>query len=336
MAIIQRKFNRGMVGPMILVTGGSGFLGLHATRALVDAGEQCVITRFNTGRMAPFLAEEVGRTVTVEQLDATDPAAIDALLEAYPCEVILHMVSGGLAAQPATEEVYTHISSLAALIESAAKHGTRRIVFASSIGVYRRVMGAGVGLTEDTPLPLVSPRAVEAFKKAGEVLGSFFSARADIEFVAARIGLTWGPSYKATTAAPPVRLIKAALNGEDSIPGATIYLADGQDLGYGPDVGQGLALLATAPKKLEHPAYNVANGRMYTNQQVLDTVRAECGMPDEWAPKGVAEGHEPNVPPGVDWLDVSLISNELGYKARFDLAAQVADYAEWVKRNESW
>jgi UDP-glucose 4-epimerase len=46
---------------MILVTGGLGFVGLHATRALLEAGEPCVLVQRREPVLPDDLAGEAGR-----------------------------------------------------------------------------------------------------------------------------------------------------------------------------------------------------------------------------------------------------------------------------------
>ena len=57
---------------MILVTGGMGFIGLHTTRALVDAGEDVVITYYQTWREPDFIKDEFDKRVKVEKVDVPD------------------------------------------------------------------------------------------------------------------------------------------------------------------------------------------------------------------------------------------------------------------------
>jgi len=65
---------------MILVTGGLGFIGLNTARALLDAGESCVLTRYRVSREPDFIREALGERVFVEQLDVTDGAALPELV----------------------------------------------------------------------------------------------------------------------------------------------------------------------------------------------------------------------------------------------------------------
>ena len=62
---------------MILITGGLGFIGLHATAAFLEAGENVVITnpvRFS--RMPDFLAVHVNRRLFIEPVDVADEDAV--------------------------------------------------------------------------------------------------------------------------------------------------------------------------------------------------------------------------------------------------------------------
>ena len=44
---------------MQMITGGMGFIGLHASKAFLDAGEDVVITRYRSHRIPSYLEAEV-------------------------------------------------------------------------------------------------------------------------------------------------------------------------------------------------------------------------------------------------------------------------------------
>ena len=76
---------------MILVTGGMGFIGLHTTRALVDAGEDVVITYYQTWREPDFIKDEFDKHVKVEKVDVTDRDGLLALGKKYDITNIVHL-----------------------------------------------------------------------------------------------------------------------------------------------------------------------------------------------------------------------------------------------------
>ena len=68
---------------MILVTGGLGFIGSHTSRALLDVGEDCIVTQHHKTEIPEFLRPEVGTRIIVEPLDITDPEALKAIGRRY-------------------------------------------------------------------------------------------------------------------------------------------------------------------------------------------------------------------------------------------------------------
>ena len=58
-----------------LITGGMGFIGLHTARAFLDAGEDVVMTYFQTWREPSFMKDEYHKRVQIEQVDVTDREA---------------------------------------------------------------------------------------------------------------------------------------------------------------------------------------------------------------------------------------------------------------------
>ena len=44
----------------ILITGGTGFIGLHTARAFLDAGHEVVSTQFRVRRDPEFIKNELG------------------------------------------------------------------------------------------------------------------------------------------------------------------------------------------------------------------------------------------------------------------------------------
>src|SRR5271169_3864882 len=73
---------------MILVTGGSGFIGSHTVRALHGLGEPSVVMQRRSGQVPPHLAD---LPVVAEQADVADLGALRAIGERHEITGIVHL-----------------------------------------------------------------------------------------------------------------------------------------------------------------------------------------------------------------------------------------------------
>ncbi len=232
----------------VLVTGGLGFIGSHTVDSLVELGSTCVIA---SRRHEP-------------PVDITDRAALLAIGERHSIAAIVHLAAPAIGANGIVGELRAGVDGLLNVLEAAAAWGARRVVVASSIGVYGGLEDMRA-LREDAPLPMTAGgNPVAASKKAGELLGEVTGERLGVEVVNARLAAIWGPRGRSRSrfiAAPT--LVHAAVRGEQPAfepPQRTPYADDAIDLCYVRDCGRALALLATAAS-LRHRTYNVGSGR---------------------------------------------------------------------------
>src|ERR1700722_9605032 len=139
-------------GAMILVTGGSGFIGSHTVRALHGLGEPSVVMQRRSGQVPPHLAD---LPVVAEQADVADLGSLRAIGERHEITGIVH-----LAGYPAPRGTVGGIEATQGLLDgllniarAAAEWGVRRVSLASTLGVYGGIAHSGP-LTEDQPLDL--------------------------------------------------------------------------------------------------------------------------------------------------------------------------------------
>jgi UDP-glucose 4-epimerase len=298
---------------MILVTGGLGFIGAEVARALLDLGESVVVTQ--RSRPVPDFLD--GR-VAVAKVDLTDRAAVLALGDRYDITGLVHL--GGVP--PAPDDVLgafrANSDALFNVFEAARRGGVRRVSVASAIGVY-----VGVEATpwrEDAPITAVAPYPIEAAKKSGEVLGTYFAAAGLFEVVNLRIGAVWGPRGRATSrffAVP--EMVNAAVAG--GRPAEPPFADDGVDLIYVRDCGQAIARLQTA-EKLRFPTYNIGGGRSVTNREVAAAVRRV--LPGADIP--LRDGRGPHGGTPDQYLDVTRLREDTGFEPAFGLARGMPEY----------
>jgi nucleoside-diphosphate-sugar epimerase len=305
--------------PVILVTGGLGMIGAHTARALVDRGEEVVVTAHRRTEVPSFLA---GR-VAVEQLDVTDRDAFLALGARHDVRDIVHL-AGSIPGDDPVAFLRTDTAGLLNAVEAARAWGARRLAAASSLGVY-----AGRSETpwhEGLALPAAPlPHLIVAFKKAAEPLVTHGLAGSGVQPVLLRIGTIWGPLVDPESPffhLPPY--ISAVLRGEAP---PALHADDGGDCCYAPDAGRAIALLMTA-ETLPHDTYNISSGRPVTNGQVAEALRAAVpGARVELRP-GRANG------PGDDpYLDVTRLARDTGFAPAFGVDDAVADYVAWRAGN---
>ncbi|MFC4243627.1 NAD-dependent epimerase/dehydratase family protein [Gryllotalpicola reticulitermitis] len=319
---------------MILVTGGSGFIGSHTVRALARLGEDCVIIQRGAAEPPAHLAD---LPVVAERIDVADLAALRALGARHEITGIVHLAgypaprgagagagAGAAAVGGGLELTESVLRGFLNIVRVGQEWGVRRIGVASTIGVYGGLVHDGP-LTEELPVLLSAPHAIPRVKKIGELLGEQLAEATGIEIVNLRISGTWGPvGHEDPFFAAPALIHAAAGRRPVDLSGllATPHLGDGLDLCYVKDTGRAIALLQTA-EHLVHRTYNVASGRVTTNADVIDAIHAiEPGIDLELA-EGVSRAGNP--------LDIGRLRADTGYEPEYDTAAAVADYIAWLR-----
>jgi nucleoside-diphosphate-sugar epimerase len=292
---------------MILVTGGLGMIGAHTARALLDLGQEVVVTSHRRTDPPSFLD---GKAV-VEQLDVTDRDAFLALGDRYDISDIVHLAGSIPADDPVAYFRHDTVALLNAL-DAARAWGVRRFAVASSIGVY---IGRDESpWHEDLPLPTADlPHLIVAFKKAVEPVTTHSLAGTGIQPIVLRIGSTWGPLMDPESIFSPIPpYVSAVRRGETPTP---LPADAGGDWCYAPDMGRAIALLMTA-EALNHTTYNVSSGEPFVYSEAVGQLTVQPG--------GETSPH----------LDITRLTNETGFTPSFTFREAVAHYVAWRSTND--
>jgi UDP-glucose-4-epimerase GalE len=138
----------------LLVTGGAGYVGSHALRALLRAGHSgAVIDDLRAGRA------EFAQGVPLVRADVGDRGALaKTFAEHGPFDGVLHFAASASVADSVAQPLDTYrnnVVATCALIEASLEAGTRALVLSSSAAVYGHP--AKQPISEDTPLAPINP-----------------------------------------------------------------------------------------------------------------------------------------------------------------------------------
>lgn len=324
----------------LLVTGAAGFVGLNLVEAALARGERVVaVSREAIPAAARTAFATLPGHLHEARGDVLDADFIEAQFSAHrPDRVVpaAALTPGPLEERPRSRETLSvNILGVLNLLEAAARHGVRRLVYPSSGAVYGANAFAPGALDEVSTAP--APESVYAISKlAAEKLALRWRAVAGLDVVAARLGTVFGPWERDTgqreTLSPHWQILRlAARSTEIVLPGP-----GRRDWIYARDVAAGLLALLDRSGG-EPPVVNLSTGAEWT---MADWCAAFAARQPGFRWRVTGNPAEANVD---FWssrdrspLAAGRLKNEIGFHPRFDLAAAMDDLLAWQSANPGY
>jgi UDP-glucose 4-epimerase len=318
----------------VLVTGGAGYIGSHAVRALLDAGRHVVVV----DDMTAGHAEAVPRSVLLVKAGVHDTMAVTRLIEDHGLDAVMHFAAWLSVPDSVRDPIgyyQNNVSGTLGLLLAMARTGVKHLVFSSTCAVYG----------EPDTMPLVetmTPRPINAY---GETKLAIERALPHIELAHGlrSIALRY---FNAAGAHPDGKI------GEDHapeihlIPRAILAALDGPPLKvFGEDypTPDGTCLrdyihvsdLADAHVRAldalesggESGIYNLGTGVPHSVREVIDVVSGVVGRPVRWesAPR------RPGDPPSL-YASNDKVQRDLGWAPKYPELATIVQHAwRWHK-----
>jgi UDP-glucose 4-epimerase len=269
--------------PLVLVTGGAGFIGSHTVDRLVaDKSRVVVLDNLSTGKRANLahhgpLTFAAGSPVELVVADVSHGlfAPLAAITAAHgPISHIVHLAAQVSVVHSLANplvDVQTNYIGTVQVLEYARALGVQKVVFASSAAVYGD--GDGSPITEDAVLRPLSPYGVD--KLASEHMMRAYASTHGLPSTPLRFFNVYGPRQDPSSPYSGVISIFA----DRARAGKPIMIfGDGlqtRDFVYVEDVAR--AVVAALRTAGDGTAVNVGTGRETTVRALAETIVALAG-----------------------------------------------------------
>lgn len=301
----------------ILVTGGAGFIGSHACKALSNAGyEPIVLDNLRTGhrravRFGPLVHGDILETERVV-----------SVLKEYQIDAVMHFAALAYVGESiAKPDIYYHTNVVGSLSLLNAMHlaGVSRIVFSSSCATFGPIDHK---ITENDIQAPINPYG--ASKLMVEQILKDYAAAFGIGSVALRYfnaagsdpGGELGEDHDPETHLLPIALqVAAGVRACLEVFGADYDTSDGtciRDYIHVCDLADAHVAAIRAIEPGQFKAFNLGNGNGFSVRQVIERVEAVTGRRVAWQ----AGPRRPGDPPFLV-ADSAKARQELGWVPRY-------------------
>jgi len=243
----------------VLVTGATGFIGKHLTERLLASGH-----RVTTVVRAEADASALPGGVEVARGDVRDYLSVERAVAG--CDTVFHLAAKTEALELPKAAIWSvNVEGTASIARACVRHRIKRLVFASSVGVYGRAID-NLSINETTQPRPDSPYG-ESKLMSERILLSHHE-RDGLPVVIARISTVLGPGARAwrpffqSVASGRFRCIGAGRNHHHTADVA--------------DIADGLLLCATVPN-VEGRTYVLAGGEPVQLREFARLVAGEFG-----------------------------------------------------------
>ncbi|WP_067869453.1 UDP-glucose 4-epimerase GalE [Neptuniibacter marinus] len=334
-----------MLSKTILVTGGAGYIGSHATVQLLSVGSNVVVL----DNLCNSSDEVFNRIETITGVrpefiegDIRDRSCLDRIFSEYAISAVIHFAglkAVGESTQIPLDYYQNNVCGTLVLCEAMAAAGVKQLVFSSSATVYG----------EDAPIPYVEtmPRGKTSnpYGTSKAMVEQMLTdlCKSDEEWSVALLryfnpigahpsGLIGeDPKGIPNNLMPFISQVAVGKRKELSIFGSDYPTNDGtceRDYLHVMDLADGhLAALSCLDSTGVH-IFNLGTGK---GLSVLDMVNSFVDVTGVDIPYVFADRREGDLP--AFWADASKVESELGWKADRTLDQMMEDTWRWQSNN---
>lgn len=330
----------------ILVTGGAGFIGSHTVVELQNAGYEVLVldNLSNSSKESIRRVEEItGKRVDFYEGDILDKAFLESLFQKESIDSVIHFAglkAVGESVEKPLEYYYNNITGTITLLQVMRDYGVRKIVFSSSATVYGTPEIIPVNETckrGDITNPYGQTKAM-----LEQILTDLHIADPDFQVVLLRyfnpIGahisgrIGENPNgipnnlmpYITQVAVGKLKCLGVFGNDYDTKDGTGV-----RDYIHVSDLARGH--VKAIQKINENPGlkiYNLGTGIGYSVLDIVNSFEKATGIEIPYEIKSRRAGDI-----AVNYADVSLAKEELGFECEFDIIRMCEDAWRWQSNN---
>jgi len=313
----------------VLVTGGAGYIGSHAVRALLDAAHTVVVL----DDLSAGHAASVPEAATLVRARIHDRETVTAALREHGIDAVMHFAAWLSVAESVREPIgyyQNNVVGSLSLFAAMADAGVRLLVFSSTCAVYG----------EPTSVPITEALDTRPINAYGETKLAVERALPHLErgFGLRSIALRY---FNASGAHPDgtigedhhpeihviPRAIDAATGGTPlQVFGEDYQTPDGtclRDYIHVCDLAEAhLRALDALAAGQPSGTFNVGTGQPHSVKQVIDTVTEVVGSAVRWTPAPRRPGD-----PAVLYASSDRLQRELGWRPKFGSLATIVQHA---------
>jgi UDP-glucose 4-epimerase len=308
-----------------LVTGGAGFIGSTLCDRLLAEGKRVVaVDNLSAGRIANLTeARTYGPQFTFYDMDIR-AEGLPTLFERHEPEVVMHLAAQAAVRRSIADpmlDASINLMGLLNVLESAARTGVRKVVFAASGGT---LYGERPKLpTKESARLRSRPSTPYGIgKKMAEDYLRFYRAQRGVDFTALALANVYGPRQDPTGEAGVVAIfVTAMLAGE-----TPTILGTGEqtrDYVFVDDVVHAFALAAESGSG---QLVNIGTGVESSVNQLFDLLAGITGfdLPAAFGPRPEGETERSS-------LDSALAAQAIGWKPWTHLEDGLAETVAWAR-----
>jgi dTDP-glucose 4,6-dehydratase len=315
----------------LLVTGGAGFIGSHFVRQALrgawggsEPDSVVVLDKLTyAGNLANLAPVSEDPRLTFVEGDILDRALVQELVA--DVDAIVHFAAESHVDRSilgAADFVMTNVVGTQTLLDVALHHGVDKFVHVSTDEVYGSIDTGS--WAEDQPLEPNSPYS--ASKASSDLLARAYFRTHGLPVCVTRCSNNYGPFQF------PEKVIPLFVT--NLIDGASVPLygdgANVRDWLHVDDHCRGIWLVLTGGRPGE--VYNIGGGTELTNKELTGLLLEATGTGWDLVERVTDRlGHDRRYS-----VDISKISDELGYQPQVSFEQGLADTVEWYRTRRDW